>query len=125
MLSRPSPTKIDYRHSRYTRYMVQDKIIFPVKARDDRFHAKELVLGVVVAGRPRAYLGSLLTRAGGRVEDELGGKKIAIAYSTEDGIFGYEVAPDADVTEAYWFAWKAFHPDTEIWNDPHQPSGIE
>ncbi len=125
VLSRPYPTKIDYRYSRYTRYMVQDKIIFPVKAQDDRFHAKELLLGVVVGGRARAYLGSLVTRAGGKVEDEFGGEKIQLVYSTEDGIFSYEIAESVDVTEAYWFAWKAFHPDTEIWNDPGGSGGSE
>jgi hypothetical protein len=125
VLSRPRPTKIDYRYSRYTRYMVEDKIVFPVKARDDRFHAKELVLGVVVDGRPRAYLGSLVTKAGGKVEDEFGGEKIEIAYSTEDGIYSYDIAGQVDVTEAYWFAWKAFHPDTEIWNEPGDSSGTE
>jgi hypothetical protein len=125
VLARPRPTKIDYRYSRYSRYMVQDKIVFPVRAQDDRFHAKELVLGVVVGGRARAYLGSLLTKAGGKVEDELGGKKIRLVYSTDDGVFSYDVEEGVDVTEAYWFAWKAFHPDTEIWNDPGRPSGDE
>ena len=76
-------------------------------------------------GRARAYLGSLVTRAGGEVEDELGGKKIELVYSTEVGIYGYQVAEGVDVTEAYWFAWKAFHPDTEIWNDPGGSSGSE
>jgi hypothetical protein len=116
VLARPRPTEIDYRYSRYSRYMLQDKIIFPVKARDDRFHAKELALGVVVDGRPRAYLGSLVTKAGGKVEDELGGKKIQLVYSTEDGVFSYQVDEGVEVTEAYWFAWKAFHPDTQVWN---------
>jgi hypothetical protein len=125
VLSRPRPTKIDYRYSRYTRYLTQDKIIFPVKARDDRFHPKELVLGVVVGGTARAYLGSIVTKAGGKVEDEVGGVKIALVYSTDDGIFSYDVAGGVDVTEAYWFAWKAFHPDTEIWNDPAGSSGSE
>jgi hypothetical protein len=125
VMSRSRPQRIDYRYSRYTRYVTQDKIIFPVKARDDRFHAKELVLGVVVGGRPRAYLGSLVTRAGGQVEDEFGGKKIEFSYSSDDGIFSYEVAEGVEVTEAYWFAWKAFHPDTEIWNEPEESSGTE
>jgi len=123
VMSRPRPQRIDYRYSRYTRYMTQDKVIFPVKARDDRFHAKELVLGVVVGGRPRAYLGSLVTKAGGQVEDEFGGKKIEFSYSTDDGIFSYEVADGVEFTEAYWFAWKAFHPDTEVWNEPGDSSG--
>jgi hypothetical protein len=125
VLSRPRPTKIDYRYSRYSRYILQDKIIFPVKARDDRFHAKELVLGVVVGGRVRAYLGSLVTKAGGKVEDDLDGKKIVLVYSSEDGIYSYDVAEGVEVTEAYWFAWKAFHPDTEVWNDPDEVSGTE
>jgi hypothetical protein len=125
VMSRPRPQKIDYRYSRYTSYMTQDKIVFPVKARDDRFHAKELVLGVLVGGRPRAYLGSIVTGAGGRVTDEFGGQKIEFTYSTEDGIFSYEVADGVEVTEAYWLAWKAFHPDTEIWNEPQDPSGTE
>jgi hypothetical protein len=125
VLARPRPTKIDYRYSRYSRYMVEDKIIFPVKARDDRFHAKELVLGVVVDGRARAYLGSLVTKAGGKVEDEFGGKKIGLVYSTDDGIYSYDVAAGVDVTEAYWLAWKAFYPDTEVWNGPGELSGTE
>ena len=35
----------------------------------------------------------------------------------------WEIPKEVEVTEAYWFAWKAFHPDTEIWNDPlhHAP----
>ena len=125
VMSRSRPQRIDYRYSRYTRYVTQDKIIFPVKARDERFHAKELVLGVVVGGRPRAYLGSLVTNAGGQVEDEFGGKKIEFSYSTDDGIFSYEVADGVEVTEAYWFAWKAFHPDTEVWNEPGESSGTK
>jgi len=125
VLSRPLPNKVNYRYSRYERYMVEDKIVFPVKARDDRFHAKELVLGVVVGARARAYLGSLVTKAGGQVEDEIEGRSIELVYSTEVGIYGYQVAEGVDVTEAYWFAWKAFHPDTEVWNDPDQPSGAE
>ena len=125
VLARPRPKKIDYRYSRYTRYMTEDKIVFPVKARDDRFHAKELVLGVVVDGRPRAYLGSIVTKAGGEVEDELAGKSIRLVYSTDDAIFSYDAAEGVDVTEAYWFAWKAFHPDTEVWNAPGEPSATE
>jgi hypothetical protein len=125
VLVRPHPKKIDYRYSRYARYMLQDEIVFPVNARDDRFHAKELVLGVVVGDRARAYLGSIVTRAGGKVEDELEGKSIRLSYSTDEAVFGYEVDEGVEVAEAYWFAWKTFHPDTEVWNDPGEPSGTE
>ena len=118
VLERPLPTKIDYRFSPFEKYLVEDSTRFPVKASDERFHAKELVLGVVAGGEARAYLGSILTREGGWAEDTLQGRKIQIDYSSELAVFRWEAPADVEVTEAYWFAWKAFHPDTKIWKDP-------
>jgi hypothetical protein len=114
VLERPS-AGIDYRFSPFERYLVENSVRYPVKARDERFHAKELVLGVVVDGKARAYLGSVLTREGGWAEDVVQGRKIQIDYSTELSVFRWEAPDDVEVTEAYWFAWKAFHPDTQVW----------
>lgn len=118
VLVRPDPEGIDYRFSPYTAYWLQEDIPFPVAAKDSRFHAKELVLGIVMKGKARAYLGSLLTAAGGRVTDNFQGKKIQILYDSENAFMQWEVPKGIEVTEAYWFAWKAFYPDTEVWNDP-------
>lgn len=118
----PPSDRVDYRYSPFSSYWVSDRIPSRVDASDPRFHAKELVLGVVRDGRARAYLGSLVTAAGGRAEDTFQGRKIRIEYASRDGTFRYEVPPDVEVTEAYWFAWKAFHPDTDVWHDPG-PSG--
>jgi hypothetical protein len=118
VLERPLPHAIDYRFSPFEKYIVADGASFPVKASDPRFHAKELVVGVVADGKARAYLGSILTREGGWVEDTFRGRKIQIDYSTELAVFRWEAPDDVEVTEAYWFAWKAFHPDTEVWKDP-------
>jgi hypothetical protein len=116
VLERPLPTHIDYRYSPFTAYIVRDETIFPVRASDPSFHAKELVVGVLVEGAPpRAYLGSVVTAAGGLVEDEVGGRPIRLAYDTELGVFSFDVPEDVVAQEAYWFAWKAFHPDTEVW----------
>jgi hypothetical protein len=115
VLERPEPKQIDYRFSPFERYLVENDVRYPVKARDDRFHAKELVLGLVAGGKARAYLGSALTREGGWAEDVFQGRKIQIDYSTELSVFRWEVPEDVEVSEAYWFAWKAFHPDTEVW----------
>jgi hypothetical protein len=119
VLRPPEPDRFDYRYSRYQAYWVKDAIPFPVAAEDHRYHAKELVVGVVVDGVARAYLGSILTAAGGRAVDEIDGKHIQIDYDTNLGAFAWEVDEGVDVTEAYWFAWKAFHPDTEVW----EPAG--
>jgi hypothetical protein len=88
---------------------------FPVASRDTRFHPKEVVLAVEVEGAERAYLGSILTASGGRIVDEFRGRKIHIAYDGESGTFAWQAPADVRVSDAYWFAWKAFHPDTEIW----------
>jgi hypothetical protein len=121
VLERPYPKQIDYRYTPFKAYVIQDGALFPVKAKDERFHAKEVVCGVVVDGKPRAYLGSLLTAAGGEVDDEVAGRKLHIAYDTEEAVFMWDVPDDVEVVEAYWLAWKAFHPDTSIWNEP--PAG--
>jgi hypothetical protein len=117
VLARPERMRIDYRHSPYEVYWVSEKIPFEVAARDDRYHPKEVVLGVEVNGKRRAYLGSILTSEGGRIVDEFEGQRIRIAYDSESSTFQWEAPDAAAVTEAYWFAWKSFHPDTEIWHD--------
>lgn len=115
VLARPLPRAIDYRYSPFLAYITQDATIFPVKARDASYHAKEVVLGVVVDGTTRAYLGSIVTAAGGEVQDEVAGRKIRFVYDTNEAVFSYDAPEDVRVAEAYWLAWKAFHPDTEIW----------
>ena len=123
VLARPELKRIDYRHSPYEAYWVSEKIPFEVKARDDRYHPKEVVLGVEVDGKRRAYLGSILTAEGGKIVDEIAGRKIRIVYDSDAGTFVWEAPEDVRVTDAYWFAWKAFHPDTEIWHDKREPTG--
>jgi hypothetical protein len=117
VLVRPKPREIDYRYSPYRLYWASETVPFPVAASDERYHPKEVVLGVEVGGVSRAYLGSILTAAGGRIVDEIGGKKIRIAYEGEVANFIFQAPEGVAVTDAYWFAWKAFHPDTEIWKD--------
>jgi hypothetical protein len=114
----PPSEGVDYRYSPFSSYWLSNRIPSRVDAEDCRFHAKEVVLGVAKQGKARAYLGSLVTAAGGSLDDEFQGGKLHVAYSSRDAVFRYQIPDDVDVTEAYWFAWKAFHPDTEVWHDP-------
>lgn len=122
VLVRPMPHKIDYRYSPFSRYIVEDSALFPLKAEDTRFHKKEMVLGVVVDGHSRAYLGSIATAAGGQVEDVFRGKKIRFVYDSPNAVFTFDVPDGVHVCEAYWLAWKAFHPDTDVW-EPASAAG--
>jgi hypothetical protein len=117
ILKRPARMKIDYRHSPFEEYWVSKSVPVPVRASDERYHPKELVLGVEAAGKHRAYLGSILTAEGGRIVDTFEGHRLRIAYDPNVGIFMYEAPDGLTVTDAYWFAWKSLHPDTEIWHD--------
>ncbi len=117
VLARPERMRIDYRYSPYQAYWISEDVPWKLSVRDDRYHPKELVLGVRVKGKTRAYLGSILTSEGGRIVDEIAGVKIRIVYDSDTGTFVWEAPPDVELTDAYWFAWKSFHPDTEIWHD--------
>jgi len=122
VLTPPEPQRFDYRHSSYAGYWISEKVPFPLSHVDDRFHPKELALGVEIGGQSRVYLGSIMTRAGPRIVDDLGGQRIRIAYDGETGTFDWQAPESATVTHAYWFAWKEFHPDTQIWQEPAMPS---
>lgn len=115
VLAPPEPQRIDYRYSPYSSHWVTNEIPFPVAARDERFHAKEIVLGAVVGGKARGYLGSRLTAAGGEVRDQLEGRTLHIRYDSESGVLRWDAPPDVVAVESYWYAWKAFRPDTEVW----------
>jgi hypothetical protein len=116
VMTLPDRRRYDYRYSNYASYWTSEKVPFPVEATDAAYHPKEVVLGVLADGKSRAYVGSILTSAGSRIVDEFEGRKLRIVYDGESGSFVFEAPEDVEVTSAYWFAWKAFHPDTEIWH---------
>lgn len=114
----PASQAVDYRYSPFTTYWIENRIPSRVDAVDPRFHAKEVVLGVARDGKARAYLGSLVTAAGGSVDDEFAGRKLRVEYSSRHAVFRFDVPDDVEVQEGYWFAWKALHPETDVWHDP-------
>jgi len=123
VLALPDRDRIDYRLSPYSRYWTSEEVPLAVANRDDRFHPKEVVLGVESQGRFRAYLGSIVTRAGGRIVDDFASQRIRIAYDGESGTFSYDAPEDVTVRSAYWFAWKNLHPETDIWREGLADSG--
>lgn len=116
VLRPPADRRIDYRYSPYTSYWVSDKVPFPIEHADARIHPKEIVLGARVGDVARAYLATVVERRGGRIVDEIGGHRIRIEYDSDAGTFSWEAPEEVELTSAYWFAWKNFHPETELWN---------
>jgi hypothetical protein len=123
VLALPERDRIDYRRSPYSRYWTSEDVPLAVEYRDDRFHPKEVVLGVEIEGKTRAYLGSIVTRAGGRIVDDFASKRIRVAYDGESGTFSYDAPEEVTVHSAYWFAWKNLHPATGIWREDLAETG--
>ncbi len=91
--------------------------------RDERLLEKELVLGLEIKGKKRAYPFSVLKEVKSPVKDELGGMKIRIHFD-KDSEEAYAVLTPKDGKGegkrliglvSYWFVWSAFHPDTEVY----------
>lgn len=121
----PADRRIDYRYSPYSSYWVSGKVPFPVEHADARIHPKEIVLGARVGDVARAYLASVVERRGGRVVDEIAGHRVRIEYDSDAGTFSWEAPEEVELTSAYWFAWKNFQPDTELWNVELEPDEAE
>ncbi|MDX2458137.1 MAG: DUF3179 domain-containing protein [Gammaproteobacteria bacterium] len=117
VLSTETGYRRDYTKSPYQGYEKTADLFFPVRARDDRYHPKESVLGVEITGRFKAYPFVELEKSGGDVHDTFAGQTMVVKYDKQ-----YRTAVAADGQGhtlpgviAFWFAWYAFHPDTEVY----------
>jgi hypothetical protein len=109
---------VPYGRSPYRGYERSSRLWFPVAARDSRYPAKAWVLGITLDGVNRAYPFVELAKTGGEIVDEVAGRRLLIYYRdgaawAEDA--GGELIP---TIRLFWFAWYAFHPDTEVFVAP-------
>ena len=117
VLSRNTGYRRAYDRSPYAGYEESRRLYFPVAFRARGYHPKERVLGVEVAGQYKAYPFSELARTTGEVEDQVAGHPIVVRFDEAHRAAaahdqnGHELA----TVTAFWFAWYAFHPDTEVY----------
>ena len=91
--------------------------MFPVRFRSEGYHPKEQVLGLVLDGKAKAYPFVELAKGSGELNDTLAGQKIHVRYNhahKSAEIFDAAGGLLPGVT-LFWFAWYAFHPQTEIY----------
>ena len=109
----------DYARDPYHGYDAVPRLLFDVQHRDDRLPVKAWVVGIVVGGRAKAYPFDWLARNADRTgqwRESLGGQSVVIRYdraarSAEVFDAGGKTLPSVS---AFWFAWFAFHPQTEV-----------
>ena len=109
----------DYHRNGYADrgYFATDEIWFPISRHDDRMGVKERVVGVRLGSVARAYpLAAIEAAPGHEINDEVGGQTIKLrADGDGSGVTIVEAPKQAQVVHTFWFAWSAFHPETDIY----------
>ncbi len=117
VLSTDTGFRRNYRTSPYLEYARSRALMFPVKEESAQFRNKTLVLGVRVGNASHAYpFDELRKNNASSFEDVIDGRQVTIEWSDKDD-FARVLNDDGDELPsliAYWFAWYAFHPDTEV-----------
>ena len=105
-----------YEVNPYESYFMNDQLMFPAEPLDDRFANKAPVVGVQSSGLLRAYpVEHLMGLKDGKLVDTIGESTIEIHVDADRGAVSVvKTPPDAQVVHTFWFAWAAFHPDTQV-----------
>lgn len=120
VLSRDTGFSRNYAENPYAAYEVGGGLYFPVTFRSQRYHPKERILGLEVGGMFKAYPFAELAKLGGRpLLDSFNGQKIKIVYNSDartGAVSDHDSGKVVPTVNAFWFAWYAFHPNTEVYS---------
>jgi hypothetical protein len=107
-----------YTQDPYAGYETSKKLYFPVfNKAPANYHPKERILGLAVDGKYKAYPFIELNKNNKNIfEDRVNGKRFSIHWNKKQQS-GYLLDDDGKmipIVQSYWFAWYAFHPETDI-----------
>ncbi len=113
----------DYGMNPYGDYTRSQQLMFnQLDHRDDRFLNKARVIGIKYNDIVRAYPIAEMIRAtesgdgDGRFEDSLGDATFKATVDPMNRAVRIDaLPPGARVIHTFWFAWVAFHPDTQVY----------
>lgn len=117
VLSEDTGYRRDYRRDPYGDYSTSPMLHFPISAVSQRYGLKEVVVGVEIGGRFKAYPLIELEKGASRIRDTVAGHPITICFDSKSRTTAVWAANGTEIPNlvAYWFAWYAFHPDTEVY----------
>lgn len=126
VLSTKTGYRRDYSNNPYAGYGDNERVWFPVSNRDKRYSNKEWVIGLEVEGKTRAWPFSELENTWQHdpqiefVDDELNGQPVRIYYQPHNrsARITNQAGAALNGVSAYWFAWIAFHPESEVFTAP-------
>ncbi len=104
----------DYSKYPYSDYETSSRIIFPINNKDARLHEKEIVYGIEINGKYKAYPLKYLNE---KITDNFAGMNLEITNSKGSIIFKNKDTNEQIIpVRNFWFAWAAHHSQTEIYN---------
>ena len=110
----------DYGRDPYAGYVQSEQVMFPLRFNNRRFHPKEPVIGVELDGHFKAYPFTALERTATPFTDRIGDHPVRIEYDAAHRTGRVLDAAGQEIPSVigFWFAWYAFHPDTEVYTAP-------
>jgi len=117
VLSMDTGFRRNYRISPYGNYGRDGRLYFPVAEENPQYRRKSTVLGLEIGDHCKAYPFDELKKGPEQFIDEFQGRQFEVIFDNKNQTARI-VDPDGDELPtllAFWFAWYAFHPDTEIY----------
>jgi hypothetical protein len=116
VLSQNTGYNRNYAIDPYEGYYRVGTIMFPVGNVRRDLSVKERVLGIQIEKEAKAYPLRWLSANPGIHQDQLAGQPIEIEVNSEGQIVSVRHQNGRPIasTYAYWFAWQAFHPQTQV-----------
>jgi hypothetical protein len=104
----------------YEGYYRVGTIMFPVGNVRKDLSVKERVLGIQIDKDAKAYPLQWLSANPGIHKDRLAGQPIEIEVNPQGEVVSVRHQNGRPIasTYAYWFAWQAFHPQTQVFQAP-------
>ena len=118
VLSEDTGYRRDYQRSPYPGYAQSNHIMFPVNATAAQYHPKELVIGLQIGQSYKAYPFSELAKTSrDKFTDVVNGKRVYVTFNAEHrtGSVYDENNREIPTVIGFWFAWIAFHPESEVY----------
>jgi Protein of unknown function (DUF3179) len=106
----------DYSGQAYASYERSGETMFPVRWSRRELSKKSWVIGIMNHDRTKAYALDELKKEK-RVQDNVTGQQIEIAYDPAKEsaeVTDKQTGKPIPYAMAYWFAWQAFYPKTEL-----------
>jgi len=117
VLSKDTGMRRSYGNDPYGSYYEDSFLFFPVDAEDNRVHPKTVIFGIEIDGKFKAYKEDDLIEKP-EISDTFNGVDLTLTRD-KSGIIkiiredtNEEIIKERD----FWFAWYAFHTETELYN---------